>query len=82
MRDVGRRGERGRAAAWVGRAGRADWARAREGGGRMLGQRKGLDWAEVGLGCWVYLEFGFGPFPLLSNFYFLFLSNSYTQNSN
>jgi len=49
-----RRGRPGFAAAWVGRAGRADWARAREGGGRMLGQRRrwtglGFPW-KFGLG--------------------------------
>jgi len=86
------RGERGSG----GNGPLARWAGLRaEGKGREVVGRtrkragpRGFGWAgttwvaELGWWVWVYLEFGFGPFPLLSNFYFLFLSDSYTQNSN
>ena len=45
-----RLGRPGFAAAWVGRVGRVSWACAREGGGRVLGQRR----------RWTGLGFGFG----------------------
>ena len=67
-----RRGRPGFAAAWVGCAGRADWARAREGGGRVLGQRR----------RWSGLGFGLGSLLILSPFYFYLQFQSNSSQSN